>query len=126
MEGSLTMNKPLVGIIAGAILGIVDGATAWFTPEVRSAIVGILMGSCVKGMVVGVLCGLIARKVHSTAVGLIAGAGFGLLFAYLVAAMPQPNGQHYYLQIMVPGFVLGSIIGLLTQRMGAAPASSRA
>jgi hypothetical protein len=116
------MNKPLVGLIAGAILGIVDGATAWFTPAVRSEMTGILMGSCVKGMVIGILCGLIARKVHSTAVGLGVGAGFGLLFAYLVASMPQPDGQHYYLQIMLPGFVLGAITGFLTQRMGTAPA----
>ena len=116
------MNKPLVGLIAGAILGIVDRATAWFTPAVRSEMTGILMGSCVKGMVVGILCGLIARKVHSTAVGLGAGAGFGLLFAYLVASMPQPDGQHYYLQIMLPGFVLGAITGFLTQRMGTASA----
>src|ERR1700740_2485363 len=99
------MNKPMVGVAVGAILGIVDGATAWFTPEARSQMAGILMGACLKGMVVGVLCGLIARKVKSTAVGLAAGAGFGLLFAYLVAAMPQPNGTHYYVQIMVPGFV---------------------
>jgi len=115
------MNKPLVGVVAGAILGLVDGSTAWFTPEARSAMAGILMGSCVKGMLVGVLCGFIARKVQSTAVGLAAGAGFGLLFAFLVAAMPQPNGQHYYVQIMVPGFVLGAITGFLTQRMGKAP-----
>lgn len=115
------MNKPLVGVVAGAILGIVDGATAWFTPEVRSQMTGILMGSCVKGMVVGLLCGFIARKVNSTAVGLLAGAGFGLLFAYLVAAMPQPNGAHYYVQIMLPGFVLGALTGFLTQRMGVAP-----
>jgi len=115
------MNKPLVGLIAGAVLGVVDGATAWFTPAVRSQMAGILMGSCVKGMLVGVLCGFIARKVNSTAIGLGAGAGLGLLFAYLVAAMPEPNGQHYYLQIMLPGFVLGATIGFLTQRMGVAP-----
>ena len=118
------MNKPMVGLIAGAVLGIIDGATAWFTPAVRSEMEGILMGSCVKGMVVGIICGLIARKVHSTAVGLIAGAGFGLLFAYLVAMMPEPDGTHYYLQIMVPGFVLGALTGFLTQRMGVAPAKA--
>jgi hypothetical protein len=116
------MNKPMVGVIAGAVLGAIDGATAWFTPAVRSEMEGILMGSSVKGMLVGVICGLIARKVHSTGVGLAAGAGFGLLFAYLVARMPEPDGTHYYLQIMVPGFVLGALIGFLTQKMGTAPA----
>ena len=39
------MNKIVVGLIFGAILGAVDGATAWFTPEVRAGIVGILIGS---------------------------------------------------------------------------------
>ena len=27
------MNKIVVGLIFGAILGAVDGATAWFTPD---------------------------------------------------------------------------------------------
>jgi len=118
------VNKPMVGLVAGAILGVIDGATAWFTPAVRSEMTGILMGSSVKGMAVGIICGFIARKVHSTAVGLAAGAGFGLLFAYLVALMPEPDGTHYYVQIMVPGFVLGALIGFLTQRMGTAPAKA--
>lgn len=118
------MNKPMVGVIAGAVLGAVNGSAAWFTPAVRSEMEGILMWSSVKGMLVGIICGLIARKVRSTAVGLAAGAGFGLLFAYLVALMPEPDGTHYYLQIMVPGFVLGGLIGFLTQRMGTAPAKA--
>jgi len=118
------MNKPLVGVIAGAVLGAIDGASAWFTPAVRSEMEGIMMWSSIKGMLVGIICGLIARKVRSTKVGLIAGAGFGLLFAYLVAMMPEPDGTHYYLQIMVPGFVLGALTGFLTQRLGTAPAKA--
>ena len=50
--------------------------------------------------------------------GIAFGAGIGLLFAFLVAMMPEPNGQHYYLEIMAPGFVVGAIIGFLTQRVG--------
>ena len=118
------MNKPVVGIVVGAILGILDGATAWFEPAVRPQIAGILMGSGFKGMVVGVLAGLIARKVKSTAIGIAAGAALGLLFAWLVAMMPQPDGSHYYVQIMVPGFITGAIIGFLTQRLGTAPKGS--
>jgi len=118
------MNKPVVGIVVGAILGILDGATAWFEPAVRPQIAGILMGSGFKGMVVGVLAGLIARKVKSTAIGIAAGAALGLLFAWLVAMMPQPDGSHYYVQIMVPGFITGAIIGFLTQRLGTGPKGS--
>jgi len=118
------MNKPMVGLVAGAVLGVIDGSTAWFTPAVRSEMATILMGSSVKGMAVGIICGLIARKVHSTAVGLAAGAVFGLLFAYLIAMMPEPDGTHYYVKIMVPGFVLGALTGFSTQRMGTAPAKA--
>jgi len=78
----------------------------------------------VKGMLVGVLCGLFARKVHSNAAGIGVGLALGLLFAYLVAAMPSETGEHYYLQIMAPGFVTGAIIGFLTQRLGQSPAQT--
>jgi len=112
------MNKLVVGLLFGAILGVLDGATAWAYPEARAGIVGILIGSTVKGMIVGVLSGWFGRKVHSTAWGIVFGAALGLFFAYLVAAMQELNGQHHYLAIMTPGFVVGAIIGFLTQRMG--------
>jgi uncharacterized membrane protein YeaQ/YmgE (transglycosylase-associated protein family) len=112
------MNKPVVGIVAGAVLGFIDGATAWFTPAVRPFMTGILLGSTVKGLVVGVLCGLFARKVHSNPAGIALGAVLGLIFAYIVAAMPSETGDHYYLEIMLPGFVVGAITGFLTQKLG--------
>ncbi|HXS93509.1 MAG TPA: hypothetical protein VN736_02825 [Candidatus Limnocylindrales bacterium] len=118
------MNKPVVGIAVGAALGVLDGATAWFEPKVRPEIAAILMGSGVKGMVVGLLAGFFARKVSSTRAGIAVGAGLGLLFAWLVAMMPQPDGSHYYVQIMLPGFITGAIIGFLTQRMGTSPKGS--
>jgi|SRR5947209_10768566 len=112
------MNKIAAGLVFGAILGFVDGATAWFTPEVRPAMMGILVGSSIKGMVVGLLSGWFARKVNSLTWGIVFGATMGLLFAYLIAMQPQPSGNHYYLEIMLPGFVVGAIIGFLTQRAG--------
>jgi len=118
-------NKIVVGLVFGTILGAIDGATAWFTPEVRKDLAFIMMASSFKGLLVGVLCGWFARKVQSMTWGIVAGAGIGLLFAYLVAAMPSETGQHYYLEIMLPGFVVGAIIGFLTQRMGTSPVASR-
>jgi hypothetical protein len=108
------MNKILAGALFGLILGAIDGATAWFYPETRSLIGGILVGSSIKGMLVGLLSGWFARRVDSTKWGIALGAALGLLLAFLVALM-----QHdHYLQIMLPGFVTGAIIGFLTQRTG--------
>src|SRR4051812_45033912 len=98
------MNRFFAGTLIGAALGIVDGGTAWFTPAVRPIIMSILIGSCVKGMLVGILSAAITRKLNSPAVGITTGAVIGLLLAWGVAALPEPNGEHYYLQIMLPGF----------------------
>jgi len=113
------MNKILVGLLFGLVFGALDGATAWFYPEARPLIASILLGSSFKGMVVGLLSGWFARKVQSTTWGIVLGAALGLLFAFLVAATDTLNGRHPYLEIMMPGFVVGAIIGFLTQRVGA-------
>jgi len=111
------MNKPLLGLVLGGILGIFDGLTAWFTPAVRSQMMQIVIGSTVKGLIAGILIGYFARKVNSLALGIVFGLGVGLLLAYGVAAM-QPGPDHYYWEIMLPGGILGVITGYATQRFG--------
>jgi hypothetical protein len=109
------MNKILLGIVLGGLLGIFDGLTSWFTPAVRSGIIGIVIGSTIKGIIAGVLIGVFARKVNSLALGIIFGLGIALLLAFGVAYM-----QHgYYFQIMLPGGMVGLIVGYATQRYGA-------
>jgi MFS family permease len=112
------MNKILVGLVVGLVFGVIDGATSWFYPETHSMLAGIMVGSSIKGMVVGLLSGWFARRVQSMRWGIVVGAAFGLLFAFLVAATDTVNGRHPYLEIMMPGFVVGAIIGFLTQRLG--------
>ena len=73
----------------GLVLGALDGATAGFYPETRSLLGGIMVGSSIKGMMVGLLSGWFARKVQSTKWGIVVGSAFGLLFAFLVAARIQ-------------------------------------
>jgi hypothetical protein len=110
------MAKPVFGLLLGGILGIFDGLTAWFTPEVRDQMLMIVVGSTVKGLIAGLAIGFFANKVHSLPLGILFGLGVGLLLAYLVAAMPQPNGQHYYFEIMLPGAIVGAIVGYATQK----------
>lgn len=40
------------------------------------------------------------------------------LYNRAVAAMPDPSGKHYYFEIMLPGGIVGIIVGYATQRFG--------
>jgi hypothetical protein len=119
------MNKAVLGLLLGGILGVFDGLSAWFTPAVRSQLLGIVVGSTVKGLIAGILIGYFARKVNSLPLGILFGLSVGLLLAFAVAAMPNPEGKHYYFEIMLPGGLVGMIVGYATQRYGMPTAARR-
>ena len=109
------MNKILLGILLGAVLGAIDGGSAWFTPAARPQMASIIMGSTMKGIVAGLAIGFFARKVNSLALGILFGLAVGFLLAFLVAYL-----QHgYYFEIILPGSLVGLIVGYATQRYGA-------
>jgi hypothetical protein len=117
------MNKPVLGMLLGGILGIFDGLSALVSaPETRPLIVGIVVGSTIKGLIAGVPIGWFARKVDSLPLGIAFGLAVGLALAFLVAALPSGTGEHYYWQIMLPGAFVGLIVGYATQRYGSRPA----
>ena len=106
------MRKVLFATLLGGFLGIFDGLTSLFTPEVRDQLAKIVVGSTVKGLVAGALIGAFARRVHSLAWVLVFGVLVSGFFAYLVAAM---QGK-YYLEIITPGALVGLIVGYATYR----------
>jgi len=116
------MSKWSLGMALGAVLGLIDGASAYFYPypEVKAAIVGIMIGSMFKGLLTGLVAGLVASRTRSLPLGILVGLGVGLLLSYLVAAMPNPDNKHYYWEIMLPGAALGAVVGFATQRYGRA------
>jgi hypothetical protein len=120
------MHKAVLGLILGGILGVFDGLTAWFTPEARPFIAGIVIGSTFKGIIAGVLIGYFARKVNSLPLGILFGLAVGTVLAFAVAAMPSATGKHYYFEIMLPGAIVGMIIGYATQKFGREAQQSRA
>ena len=121
------MNKPVLGLVAGGVLGIFDGLTALVSaPEVAPQIAGIVAGSMGKGLVAGVLIGWFAKKVNSLGAGVVFGLVMGALFALPVAMATDPNtGQKYFWEILIPGSMVGLIVGFLTQRYGAAALAAR-
>ena len=71
-----------------------------------------------------VTTGFFARKVGSVPLGIVFGLIVGLGLSYAVATMPDAYGKHYYWQIMLPGAVLGAIVGFATQKYGRAPVAA--
>jgi uncharacterized membrane protein (Fun14 family) len=112
------MNKPVYGMILGGVLGVFDGLTALVSaPAVAPDIMSIVLGSMFKGLVAGVAAGYFARKVKSVPLGVAFGLCLGALLAYGVVAMNVAAGQPaYFWEIMLPGSLVGVLVGYATQR----------
>jgi len=109
------MNKVTLGFLLGALLGAIDGCTAWLAPEARSHMVPIIMGATIKGIITGLAAGFFARKVNS----LIGGALFGLAVGFVLSFLVAYNEHGHYVNIVTAGSIVGLILGLATQRSGA-------
>jgi hypothetical protein len=104
----------------GGVLGVLDGLTAWFTPEARPMLFSIVTGSTVKGLLAGLLIGLFARKIGRMGWTLAFATALGALLAFGVAFA----GGKYYLEIVLPGTFVGLLTGYATLRYGRAPAKA--
>jgi len=111
------MSKPLLGLLLGGVLGIFDGLTALLTPAAAPQITQIVFGSTIKGLITGIAIGFFARKVNSLPLGILFGLAVGAALSFTVALM----NKGYYLEITLPGSILGIIVGFATQRYGRRP-----
>lgn len=112
------MSKPLIGILLGAVLGAFDGLTAWFTPAVRNELASIVVSSTFKGIIAGIAIGFFAKKYQSLPIGILFGLAVGALLAFLTARFAVGG---YYFAIMLPGSMVGLIVGFATQKYGRVP-----
>jgi len=113
------MSKPMLGLVLGGVLGIFDGLSALISapndPAVKAGIVGIVIGSTMKGLIAGVLIGWYAKRTQSLPLAIVFGLSVGLALAFLVCLLQKMGGQPpYYWQIMLPGAILGVIVGYAT------------
>lgn len=122
------MNKPVFAMLLGGFLGVFDGLTALISggPEIPAMIGTIVAGSTFKGVIAGLIVGLVAQRTQSLAVIVAVGLIVGALFAYLVTI-----GGPYFWEIILPGSIVGLIVGFATARYrgpqtGGAVNSSRA
>jgi hypothetical protein len=119
------MNKPVLGLLLGAALGALDGASAYFYPDVREhgMITGIVLGSMGKGLAAGLVTGFIARKLRSVPLGILSGFIVFTLITLPIAMMENPDTHKvYFWEIIIPGAICGAIVGFAIQRYGAAAA----
>ena len=112
------MKKPVLGLILGGVLGIFDGLSALVTaPETAPQIGGIVGGSTFKGILAGALIGWASGRVKTLGGGLLWGAVIGLFFAALIVIVQKVSGgPAYYWQVMLPGTLVGMIVGYATFR----------
>lgn len=117
------MNKILIGLILGGVLGVFDGLSALVSaPEVRPEIMAIVLGSMSKGLMAGVIIGYFACKKNNVALGVVFGLIIGALLALPFAlGKDATTGQVYFWEILIPGSLVGLIVGYATQRYGARP-----
>jgi len=106
------MRKPLFAMLLGGVLGVFDGLTALVSaPQEAPNIVGIVIGSTFKGVLAGLVIGLVALRTQSMAVGVAVGVAVGAFLAYLVTI-----GSPYLWEVVLPGSVVGLIVGIATMK----------
>ena len=118
------MSKPVLGLILGALLGLLDGAGAYFYPAARPDIASIVIGSTMKGLITGLATGFFATRLKSLPLGMLFGLALGLVLSWLVAANSPLEGKYYYPEIMLPGATLGAVVGYVTWKFGRSPRPS--
>ena len=111
------MSKPVFAMLLGGVLGVFDGLTALFYPDVQDPIAMIVVGSTLKGVIAGLIVGLVAQRTDWLGVGILVGLAAGAGLAYLVTI-----GGPYFWEIILPGSVVGVIVGFATFKYRGAPA----
>jgi len=113
------MKKVAYAVILGAILGALDGFSAAYEFGFGTKVLTLAGLSSIKSLVVGLAVGITAVYVRNKGVIIAVGTILALVFAYLVAAQPDPDtGEKYYAHIMGTGGLVGLIVGYATAKYG--------
>jgi hypothetical protein len=114
-EEAMSLTKPMLGLALGGTLGLLDGLSGFFEPSLAPVMGSVITFSMLKGLVSGVVIGYVAQKVHSMLLGILAGVAIAALLSWLVILHA---GMALFWDIMLPGMLLGIIVGFCTQKFG--------
>jgi hypothetical protein len=115
------VKKTTIGLVTGGILGILDGLSAWLSPDARPFMTQIVVGSTIKGLVTGIIVGYVAQRTQSMMLGVGAGLLVGLALSFAAAATSGMPGDPHYFEIMLPGALVGVIAGIVSVKYGQSP-----
>jgi hypothetical protein len=111
----MIVTKPMLGLAVGGTLGLLDGLSGFLEPSLAPVMTSVITFSLAKGLVAGVAIGFFSRKVHSMAWGILAGLAIAAMLSLLVILRA---GMALFWDILLPGMLLGVIVGFATQRFG--------
>ena len=111
----MSLTKPVLGLALGGALGLLDGLSGFFEPSLAPVMGSVITFSLLKGLVAGMAIGYFSQRVHSMPIGIAAGIGIAAVLSLLVVLHA---GMALFLDIVLPGMLLGGIVGFATQRFG--------
>jgi len=114
-EGTMSLTKPMLGLTVGGALGLLDGLSGFFEPSLAAVMGSVITFSLLKGLLAGIATGYVSHRVHSMLLGILAGIGSAAVLSLLVILRA---GTALFWDILLPGMLLGAIVGFATQRFG--------
>ena len=100
---------------------MLDGLSGFFEPSLAPVMGSVITFSLLKGLVAGIATGYVSQRVHSMLLGILVGIGIAAALSLLVILRA---GMALFWDIMIPGMLLGLIVGFATQRFGRTPVSA--
>lgn len=111
----MAVTKPMLGLAVGGTLGLLDGLSGFLEPSLAPVMTSVITFSLLKGLIAGIAIGYFSKKVHSMALGILAGLAIAAVLSLLVILRA---GIALFWDIMLPGMLLGILVGFSTQRFG--------
>jgi hypothetical protein len=111
----MAISKPMLGLVTGGMLGLLDGLSGFLEPSLAPFMTSVITFSMLKGLLSGLAIGFFSQRVRSMPLGLFTGIVIAAILSLLVILRA---GMGLFWDIMLPGMLLGLIVGFATQKYG--------